>query len=230
MPLRRREFYLTSGIGLRRPGFLVGPALAITGSSTVASSTDGNSVTTTAVKTLGANLIVVSAAWTGTTPTLSDSATNTWTSGTVRTLNTTSGQLFWTLSPITSSAHTFTFTGTANKPAIAVAAFTLKASTIIQGGTTTTGTSIGRTPSGSGSSNLVAVGGLAYNDTTVAATGSIAANSVVTSQGFVSAAATANALGVGIIWETTASTSASAYSWTWSVSGDATTPLTTFQG
>jgi hypothetical protein len=89
---------------------------------TTAGSSGGNGVTTTAIDTTGADLIVVSGAFFG-TPTLTDSEGNTWTALTVQ--NGSAGeqsQLFYCANPTTDAAHTFTLTGASTFPTIGVVA------------------------------------------------------------------------------------------------------------
>lgn len=71
--------------------------------------------TTAAVNTTGANFCIGSVASTNTTPTFSDSKSNTWTGGTLwedSALDTTN-KLFWVFSPTVGAGHTFTAGGTA---------------------------------------------------------------------------------------------------------------------
>ena len=75
-----------------------------------------NSVTSTAINTTGANLIVVNAAWysAGSADvTISDSEGNTgWTALTTRTSTLVSNRLYYKYAPTTSATHTFTLSGT----------------------------------------------------------------------------------------------------------------------
>jgi hypothetical protein len=90
--------------------------------TTTAGSSGGNGVTTTAIDTTGADLIVVSGAFFG-TPTLSDSESNTWTALTVQ--NGSAGEqsrLYYCANPTTDAAHTFTLTGASTFPTIGVVA------------------------------------------------------------------------------------------------------------
>lgn len=83
-------------------------------------------VTTDAIATTGANLLIVSAAWyPGSTsePTLSDSAGNTWTPLTVQTAGNISSRLYYSYGGTMSGAHTFTFAGADIYASIQVAAF-----------------------------------------------------------------------------------------------------------
>ncbi len=77
-----------------------------------AGSSDGASVTSSAIDTTGAGLIVVAIVDDDGTATLTDSAGNTWTHLTTRS-GTYAVRLHYCLAPVTSAAHTFSSTGTA---------------------------------------------------------------------------------------------------------------------
>lgn len=94
---------------------------------TSAQSTDGLNITTTSINTTGANLIVVAVAYSnnGTTITLTDNKSNTWTPLTARQSTTASVRLYYCLSPTVGSGHTFSVasSGGSGFPGIAVAAY-----------------------------------------------------------------------------------------------------------
>lgn len=93
--------------------------------STAAGSVGGAPVTTGAIDTTGANLIVVSVSFYNTTaPALTDSKGNTWTALTARTTATNPGvRLFYCYNPTVGSGHTFTATQAVSFPTIGVSAF-----------------------------------------------------------------------------------------------------------
>ena len=94
---------------------------------TGAASANNNSVTTSAIDTTSADLIVVAVAWSvdEAPATVTDSKSNTW-SGTTRYSGGSGGNaniyLFYCVSPTVGSGHTFSFTDTGGFPAIAVVA------------------------------------------------------------------------------------------------------------
>jgi hypothetical protein len=106
------------------------------GYSLISNTADGNesadSVTTSAIDTTGANLIVISLAWyAGTTSncTPTDSNSNTWSALTqANAYNAGKNQLFYAYAPTVGSGHTFSCSCTSGTPALAVAAFSGAAS------------------------------------------------------------------------------------------------------
>jgi hypothetical protein len=82
-------------------------------------------VTTTAIDTTGANLIVISVATfvAFITPTLSDSKSNTWTALTGQNSTNEKVQLYYCVAPTVGSGHTFTWSGTSTYPVVSVMAF-----------------------------------------------------------------------------------------------------------
>lgn len=74
-----------------------------------------NGVTTSAIDTTGANLIVIGIGWYSvTSPSISDSQSNTWTALTTSNIASDVGcKLYYCVSPTTNASHTFTF-GPAN--------------------------------------------------------------------------------------------------------------------
>lgn len=94
----------------------------------IVSTADGDSsgtVTTDAVDTTGATLIVVSVSWynPGGTPAVSDSEGNTWTGLTAVGAGDYRVRLYYCVSPTTDAAHTFTAAQAGTFPVIGVAAF-----------------------------------------------------------------------------------------------------------
>src|SRR5216684_1966690 len=90
--------------------------------NTLKQTSDGSNVTTTAIDTTGANLIVLLTVDNANhTPT--DSKSNTWTGLTVKAVNTVNTRLWYSLGPTVGSGHTFTLTGVSSLPCIAAAAY-----------------------------------------------------------------------------------------------------------
>jgi hypothetical protein len=91
--------------------------------SVSAASTNGNAVTTSAIDTTGANLLVLLLGEyaSGTTP--SDSKSNNWTALNTYTGGVTLSRLWYVKNPTVGSGHTFTGGKSTNYPAIAVLAF-----------------------------------------------------------------------------------------------------------
>lgn len=108
-----------------------------------------NGVTTGAIDTSGASLIVVNASWyNGTTAdgTLTDSASNTWSLLTKKSLAVSiSNRLFYCANPITSATHTFTYNGTSIFPSLDVSSFSGAATSSpfdVENGATGSGTTV----------------------------------------------------------------------------------------
>lgn len=104
---------------------------------TGAASTSTNEITTPAIDTTGATLLVVSVASfeDNAAPTLTDSKSNTWI-GLTQQISTASRQrLFYCFDPIVGSGHTFTATGAASYPTVCVQAFAAPPSAVLFGET-----------------------------------------------------------------------------------------------
>ena len=84
-----------------------------------------DSVTTSAINTVGANLIVIAIGWYSvTSPSISDNQGNTWTALTTSNIASDVGcKLYYCLNPTTNASHTFTFGPTAIYGGLVVAAF-----------------------------------------------------------------------------------------------------------
>ena len=92
--------------------------------STVKATADTNSVTTDAIDTTGANLIVIVESIYGGVTTPTDSKSNgSWTGLTAQTVNNESCRIYYHVAPTVGTGHTFTVTATAHYMAIAVFAF-----------------------------------------------------------------------------------------------------------
>ncbi len=93
--------------------------------NTGASSGDGNSVTTSSIDTSGANFLVVSGGFsTGTSPTISDNKSNSWTTTlTSRDSGGPKGQLYYVANATVGTGHTFTLSQGGSFPSLCVAAF-----------------------------------------------------------------------------------------------------------
>jgi len=85
--------------------------MAIALVSSTAKQGNVDSVTTTAMSTVGANLIVIGIGWYSvTSPSISDSQSNTWTALTTSNIASDVGcKLYYCVSPTTNASHTFTF-------------------------------------------------------------------------------------------------------------------------
>lgn len=90
-----------------------------------AGSTNNHSVTTASIDTTGADIIVINVGWygSGTTPTVTDSKSNSWTSLTSRVDANIGCRIWYKASPTVGSGHTFTATGLGSYPNIQVLAF-----------------------------------------------------------------------------------------------------------
>ena len=98
-------------------------AIALVNSTTKQGAT--NSVTTTAMSTIGANLIVIAIGWYSvTSPSISDNQGNTWTALTTSNIAGDVGcKLYYCVNPTTNASHTFTFSPSAIYGGLIVAAF-----------------------------------------------------------------------------------------------------------
>ncbi len=95
-------------------------------SSTVTPSANGNNATAT-LNSSGADFIVVCVSWAtgGTTPTLVDGNSNTWTPlANAQVVDYLSMRMFYCFAPTVGSGHTFTVSGTGSAPTVAVLALT----------------------------------------------------------------------------------------------------------
>lgn len=96
-------------------------------SHTIAGSANLNNVTTGAISTTGASLLVVIVSESAESPVaaaLTDSSSNTWTRLTTQSTGVAvASAIFYVLAPTTSGSHTFTYTHTGFAPSIAVLAF-----------------------------------------------------------------------------------------------------------
>src|SRR6185503_6438149 len=116
--------------------------------SVAAGSADSNAITTGAVDTSGANLIVISAATFGTADGVpTDSKGNTYSPLTSSTVSSEYNRLWYCSSPVVGTNHTFTLSVPGGYPAIAVMAFSgakTSASPVDQenGATATSATSV----------------------------------------------------------------------------------------
>lgn len=95
--------------------------------SVSAGSSDGDSITTGAIDTTGATLLVVGVAYydLGAAPTLTDSKSNSWNGLTIQDVD--NGQpalrIYYAENPTVGSGHTFTLTGSAAFPSVAAIAY-----------------------------------------------------------------------------------------------------------
>lgn len=89
-----------------------------------ASSSDSNGFATSPIDTTGADLIVIATAFNhGTSISIADSNGNTWSALATQTSAGSAGTLYYTRATAVGAGHTFSVTGAATFPALAVAAF-----------------------------------------------------------------------------------------------------------
>lgn len=128
-----------------------------------------NGATTSAIDTTGAKLIVVAYAYNnGVTPTLTDSAGNTWTALTASSNGSTrSTRLYYCINPTTSASHTFTFGPSSVLGSIVVSAWSASGNVAYDkevgghangSGVTVAGASVGVTPANNNSLLVTAFG------------------------------------------------------------------------
>ena len=173
--------YVTNGFGNTTTSVFpiaLGPPQVSVISHTAASSTNGTSVTTPVISTTGASLLVATVSGgKSVTPTLSDSAGNTWVQGPRATSSLFVGvTMFYCSSPITSSSHTFTPSASGTwYPAISVIALantqigqTAEINEGVNGSGTTT--SLALTNATPAQANEIVIAGLStlYSGTTIA--------------------------------------------------------------
>jgi len=172
-------------------------------------------VASSAIDTTGANLIVIVAAFqTGTTDTMVDSNSNTYTQATTQVVG---GQItvsiWYVVSPTVGSGHTFQCNGASNFCSIYVAAYAGAAtsSTVeLTGGTTNTGSTIAPGSLTPTCTAELAVTGLATEDTTAPTVSSATLSD-------------SNGISSGVSWggglADTIQTTAAAFNPTWNLSG-----------
>jgi hypothetical protein len=142
----------------------------VSGTNVCAGSSDGTTVSTAAVDTTGATLIVASVSdHPANSGTISDSQTLTWTTS-LSSANATGSEvkLFFAVATSTNASHTFTYSGASTFPAICVIAFAGTHATTPYTGQESTATAASNsvqpgslTPS---EDNCVVVSGLSFND------------------------------------------------------------------
>ena len=91
--------------------------------STAKSSADTNAVTTTAIDTTGANLLVLISACEGGGEAISDNKGNSWTALTSHANSTAQVRIYYSIPTSVGSGHTFTSSLTGGFPAVAVSAY-----------------------------------------------------------------------------------------------------------
>jgi hypothetical protein len=99
-------------------------AYAVVAHTAAVSSNGGNSVTTSAINTTGANLLLACATkFNNNAPTMSDSKSNTWTALTIRgTATSAMSQIYYSVPTSVGSGHTFTFTDSGTFPSVGIVA------------------------------------------------------------------------------------------------------------
>lgn len=183
-------------------------------------------VTTDAIDTTGANLLVVSLAKNGTpTVTLSDSKGNTWTALTERSSSSQYNQLYYCLAPVVGSGHTVTATYSgAAYHVVGVAAFSGVAAFESQSGFAgASGTS--RQP---GSVTPVANGALIVSALNCGAGTAISINSGFTAQAL--SYSVGHNIGSGLAYLAQSTAAAVNPTWTWTTSGANASTIAVFSG
>jgi hypothetical protein len=182
--------------------------------STSAAGADSATVTTSAVDTTGANLIVLAVAryQGGTGVTVSDSKGNTWTALTDHPTATDPAiRLYYCLAPTVGSGHTFQMSGTGVYPSVSMSAFSgASAYDSQQNGnasdsSATSGQPGSITPS---ENNCVAVTGAVTNGTSLVVDGDYSAHATVSSPG------AGYTSGIAYSIQTTAAATNPTWSWT----------------
>lgn len=196
----------------------------------IASTVDGDSkstVTTDAIDTTGADLIVIEVGWytAGTTPALSDSKGNTWTGLTARTQGTFRVRMFYCVSPTVGSGHTFTAAGTDSYPEIGVLAVSgVNAADAFDqesaGGGASAATSVQPGSVTPDEANCLVVTGLVSEGSSITINGGYTAISVNNTGG-------AN-MGGGIAYLIQSSAAATNPTWSWTGSGTAAAAAAVF--
>lgn len=179
-------------------------------------STGGNAVTSDAIDTTGANLLVVSVSAYSVTPgSITDSKGNTWTALTASTSTTSRERLFYCVPTSVGSGHTFTYSQSGTFPVIGVRAFSGAHATPLDqqaaGGSTGSGTSLqpgSLTPPGDG---YLFVSGIIHGETGGTA---LLINSGFTSVGVNYSSSNNIAGGMGYLIQTSAAAVNPTWSWT----------------
>lgn len=191
----------------------------------VAGSTGGTTVTTGAVDTTGANLIVISVSSYNSAVAPTDSKGNTWTPLTDRLNGAYHERLYYCASPTVGSGHTFTAAGAASYPTICVLAFSGAHATPFDqesGGGAASGTSSqpgSITPS---EDNCVLVTGVDFGAGVAASiNGSFTASSVDYD--------TSDHMGGGIAYKIQTTAGAENPTWSWTISGVNATAMASFK-
>jgi len=154
----------------------VPPIALVTSVSAEAILASTTTVTTAAVNTTGANLIILAASYyvlAGGGPSVSDSAGNVWTALTAYGTGDRTMKLYYSINPVTSASHTFTFTSTnATYPSLAMMAFSGAAGGygLAENGAGAVATSIATGSVTPSINNCLLVTGLSFTDSTVNAT------------------------------------------------------------
>lgn len=95
--------------------------ISLLASTTKGTAKDGG--TSSAINSTGADLVIAAASYYNTSPTVTDSAGNTWTYATIRSGGIYRTRIAYCLAPTTSASHTITWSGSSSYPSIAFAAF-----------------------------------------------------------------------------------------------------------
>jgi hypothetical protein len=198
---------------------------------TAIGSTDTNGVTTAAVDTTGADLIVATIAYFngGTGNVFSDSKGNSWSQLTDRTAGDGARiRTFYSQSPATvGTGHTFTFSGTGNFPSLAIAAFrgSLASPFDVENGTTASSvTSLATGNIVPSQDNELIIAALASNLATDTAT----IDSGMTTTDVIAWASSAH-VGVGLAYKIQTTAAAINPTWSWTNAMNAAVEVASFE-
>lgn len=183
------------------------------GNHTIARSGIGDNVTSGAIDTTGADLIIVHVAGLpSVTLTLSDSQSNSWTALTKNSgVGNFGGQIYYKQAPTTNASHTFTISSTGGFPSVVVAAFSGSVATpfdVENQNTTGFGTSVQVGSVTPGQANSLIISSITFSSNE---THSIDSSFTVTDQ----QGNTGNGLGCGLAYLIQGAASAVNPTWSW---------------
>lgn len=215
-------------------GAAVAPVIALL-THTAAGSTTSNNVTTTAIDTSGANLVVIAVtSYGGTAIAPTDSKGNTWTGLTLQvTAGTARSRLFYCSPCTVGSGHTFTATTTTNYPSLAVASFSniltsspfdVESGAITNSGTTVSTGSI--TPSQNNELIVSGIAAGAIGDPDGGVSKTIGAGMAIIDQVLYSAG---QHLSGGLAYKVQTAATAINPAWSWATTSDAAVTIASFK-
>lgn len=200
--------------------------------NTLAQSTNGNGITSSAINTTGVNLIIVSVIDYSVNPaiTLSDNQGNTWTELSIYTGSSARSKIYYCYNPTTNSNHTFTATGNASYVSFSVLAFSGAAVNPLDkssgNGTSSSVTSLSTNPVTPAEDNELIFTGIGFANADVPISLSINNSFTIVNQGV---NVSGQAFGIGTAYLIQSAASAINPSWSWSGSSPATTSIATFK-